>query len=432
MKKKRVVRVKKGRVAIALLLLFLVIGLVIFGVMYFRNGKESKGVLKKEKTVNLEEVKQYFSEYILVGDHAKIYLKNDNKYEVMAIVNGNMELQLDANYEIVDEYYKILGVDGYVYYQDISKIEGLSGRSGEYKYYANYIPWNENIVLKDNAKLYIDDTNYLEVSGGSYPIIVKDDGKYGVEYFQRLVYVNQDDVSEVVEATNTDKEITNGITVLNYHYTVSSTNENGEFSECRQSICITDTMFDSHIKYLKENDFYGASLRDLELYIDGKIRLPKKTVVVTIDDGWYVSRSIMVLNQYQFLGTLFLIGSLASPNDYISPYLEIHSHTWDMHKIGDCPSSKGHGGGILCLSEERVLEDLRKSRESLNNTPYFCYPFYEYNTRAINLLKQAGFRLAFAGESGDSKVHVGTNKYIIPRIVIINTTTMNQFIRYVN
>ena len=80
-----------------------------------------------------------------------------------------------------------------------------------------------------------------------------------------------------------------------------------------------------------------------------------------------MARSITILEKYQMLGTLFLIGSLSSPDAYRSNYLEIHSHTWDMHTLGQCPSSVGRGG-ILCLDEDKILEDLKKSRESLNNT----------------------------------------------------------------
>ena len=172
-------------------------------------------------------------------------------------------------------------------------------------------------------------------------------------------------------------------------------------------------------------------MRDLELFIDGKIRLPKNSVSITIDDGWYVERAIIVLTKYQMLGTLFLIGSLATPESFSSPYLEVHSHTWDMHTPGVCPSNIGRGG-ILCLDEQTILEDLRKSRESLNNTTYFCYPFYDYNERAIELLKKAGFTMAFAGEINDSTVRVGQDKFRIPRYVIANYTTMEQFINYVS
>jgi len=97
-----------------------------------------------------------------------------------------------------------------------------------------------------------------------------------------------------------------------------------------------------------------------------------------------------------------------------------------MHKAGDCPY--GQGGGIQCLSEEYIQNDLKKSREKLNNTTYFCYPFYEYNNYSISQLKKAGFTMAFAGYYANRqlKASPGIDKYQIPRYVISNTTTVNQ------
>ena len=79
-----------------------------------------------------------------------------------------------------------------------------------------------------------------------------------------------------------------------------------------------------------------------------------------------------------------------------------------------------------------VVEDLKKSRESLNNTTYFCYPFYEYNNHAIESLKKAGFTMALAGQIGDVKVRVGTNKFKVPRYVIYNTTGVESLGRMIN
>ena len=387
-----------------------------------------KSVIEKENTVDI--ARKNYSAFVHTIDGAKIYRKDDDDYHEMAGIHGQIELELDSDYEIIDKYYKIKNSDYYVLYDSVEKIESLSVLSGEYKYYSNYVPFGINIVLKDNAKLYVDNDNYYEVHGGEYSVIINDSDRYGIEFNHSLVYVNKSDVENTIEV-DSNNEYAKSVGVLNYHYTVSSENENGELDECQQDICITDTMFDKHISYLKENNFYGASIRDLELFIDGKVRLPSKSILITIDDGWYVSRSISILEKYQMLGTLFLIGSLASPDAYRSPYLEIHSHTWDMHTIGQCPSNIGRGG-ILCLDEDKILEDLRKSRESLNNTTYFCYPFYDYNDRAIRLLKESGFTMAFAGESGDSKVRVGQDKYKIPRFVVVNYTSMNSFINYVN
>lgn len=428
--KKRRRRYRKRIILISTFIIIILVGVTAIILMNV-NIHNTQSTNKIANKIDISKVKKQYSDYVKAKDNSILYKLEDNKYKEVATIHGNIELSLDKNYNIKDEYYKLLNSDYYIKYTEIDKIDGLSSLTGEYKSYKNYIPYNESIILNNKAKLYIDDNNYYEVSTDTYPIIVKDENRYGIEYNDSLVYVSKDDVKEVVTSTNTDKNHTDELAVLNYHYVVSATNEGGEKTECQQSICITDETFESQVKYLKENSFYATSMRDLELYIDGKVQLPEKSVTITIDDGWYVARSISVLEKYQMLGTLFLIGSLASPSDYKSDYLEVHSHTWDMHKIGDCPSSVGRGG-ILCLDENTVLEDLKKSRESLNNTTYFCYPFYDYNDRAIKLLKQAGFTMAFAGELKDSKVMVGQDKYKIPRYVIINTTSMDLFKKYVN
>ena len=72
-----------------------------------------------------------------------------------------------------------------------------------------------------------------------------------------------------------------------------------------------------------------------------------------------------------------------------------------------------------------LLEDLKKSREQLKGSTVFCYPFFEYNDYAINILKEAGFTMAFAG--GRQKIKVGSNKMTLPRFGVINTTTLEAF-----
>ena len=112
-------------------------------------------------------------------------------------------------------------------------------------------------------------------------------------------------------------------------------------------------------------------------------------------------------------------------------YIETHSHGHDIHNPGVCPG--GQGGGIKCLAKDKLLDDLKKSRETLNNTTVFCYPFYEYNDYSISVLKEAGFTMAFGGtlEDGKRKVTVGSNKFKLPRYVIYNTTTEKDVASYI-
>lgn len=410
------------------------IGIIIGKLQFDKNSNIDKTFLDESMVsdINLGLVKSKYNKLVKLKSGSNIYVNIDGEYKVVSIVNGDIEFILDNSYEIVDEYFKVYNSNYYVRYDNVYAIDSLAKVNGEYKYYKNYIVYNENILLSDNSKLFVDDSNnnYFIVDSGSFPIIIKDGNRYGIEYANRLVYVNKEDVVDIVSSNNTNSDHTDGIAILNYHYTVSSSNQNGELSECKQSICGTDKQFDSHMNYLKKNNYYAVSMRDLELFIDGKIKLPEKSVSITFDDGWYVSRTISILEKYQMLGTLFLIGSLASPSDYNSQFLEVHSHTWDMHKLNQCSFGNG-GGGILCLDENVILEDLKKSRNSLNNTTYFCYPFYDYNERAIRLLKEAGFTMAFVGSTYDNVVRVGQDKYKIPRYIMYNYTDINEFIRYV-
>ena len=404
------------------ILCFIVGFIIIFLGYYLFFNKNSKGKAKNvSKNINL--IKENYNTYVIVSKDTNLYNKNLKK---IGKINKDTKIILDEESKIKDKYYKIKDLDYYIKYDSVSKSDEFT-YDNEYKTYKNYIVYNENIKTKDNYKLYYTDLVSYEISSSdTYPIIIKDDNKYGVEFNSQLYYISSDDVESVEEASNSESAIASDIAVLNYHYTIDKNSEEG--TECRQSICMSDTQVDEEIKYLSDNQFYPVTMQDLYLFLTNKIQLPEKSVAITIDDGWYLTRMIAILEKYKMQGTLYLIGSLASPSDYSSNYLEIHSHTWDMHTPGVCEGS--HGGGLLCLDEQTILDDLKKSRESLNNTDILCYPFYEYNARTIELVKKAGFKMALGG--GYRKAKYGDNIYAVPRFELGNYTTIDEFIKIVN
>ena len=377
----------------------------------------------KQAAINYAKlVKDNYHEIIKTNGDVTIYDKKEN--EIGKIKKGNI-VTLEG---IKDNKYKIKDTEYYIKYKHTESAEKLEVTShSEYDTYKNYVPYNINIVTNDTYKLYYGEDIVYELNkSNEFPVIIKLPDKYGIEFNGRLLYIKSEDVKEAKEASNASAEIAGKVAVLNYHYTVNK--EAGETQECLQTICTQDVQVDEEIKYLSDNDYYTPTMRDFYLYLTSAVQLPKKSVVITIDDGWYLPRMITILEKYQKTGTLFLIGSLQPPEAYISPNLEIHSHTWNMHNLGDCYGD--FGGAILCWSDEKILEDLKRSRESLNNTTVFCYPFYEFNSRSISLLKQAGFEMAFAG--GERSAAPGEDLFRIPRYVMFNYTTMNQFIRYIS
>ena len=405
---------KKG-IIISLILLFICCA---FGGYYFYD-KNKKEENKRQEKISL--IKSHYNKYVKIDHEVNLY---DDKENVIGSVK-NIELEL-KNIEIDEntKYFYSDTIDAYVKYEDVVKIDSLTK---EDNYWKNYIPFNKEVMLIKGKKLYINENSFYQFNLKEIkfnPIII-DGEKYYFEYLGHLVYVNKSDIEKEIE-TSYSAEIASSIAVLNYHYIVNK--DAGELKECVQSICITDTQYEEELKYLKDNGYYTATMKDTELFLTGKVNLPKKTVVITIDDGWYVARNIALLEKYEMHGTLFLIGNIAQPDAYKSDYLEIHSHGWNIHNIGECPGNLG--GAILCKDKQYLLDDLKKSRDSLNNTTYFCYPFYEYNERAIEILKEAGFTMAFKG--GRVKAKPGVNLFKVPRYSITNSDTLKDFISYIS
>ena len=162
----------------------------------------------------------------------------------------------------------------------------------------------------------------------------------------------------------------------------------------------------------------------------GEINLPARSVLITIDDGGTGTSTINgnklipLLEKYQVHATLFLISGWWNKANYYSPYLNIESHSHELHFEGYC-QGVSRGAKMLCLSDEEVLADLQTSINTVGSNNAFCYPFYAYNQHSMELVQQAGFKLGFVG--GDYKASRSSNKYAIPRYHVYKNTTLIKF-----
>lgn len=221
------------------------------------------------------------------------------------------------------------------------------------------------------------------------------------------------------------------VAVLNYHFFYDPSL--GE--TCNESICEDVKDFRAQLDYLKANNYKTLTMEEFRAWMYGEINIPEKSVLITVDDGAMGTgahngnKLIPILEEYQMYATLFLITGWWDISNYKSPYLEVESHTNDMHTSGVC-TGVYRGAKMLCLSKEKVLEDLKKSIEITGSKKAFCFPFYAYNNSTIQSVKDAGFSLAFVG--GYTKASRLSDKYKIPRFPIQKNTSLNEFIRIVS
>lgn len=223
-----------------------------------------------------------------------------------------------------------------------------------------------------------------------------------------------------------------GVAVLNYHFFYNSAVE----SCSGGSNCIDINNFRQQLNYLRDNGYKTLTMTEFRDYMYGRIDVPAKSVLITIDDGGMGTGKqngnylAPILEEYKMHATLFLITGWWDINNYNgSKYLEIESHTNDMHNEGWCQGVT-RGARMLCQTNDEVLTDLKKSIDIIGSKKAFCFPFYAYDDRTIELVKQAGFELAFIG--GGYKANRNQDKWHVPRYQILKNTSLDTFANYVS
>lgn len=215
------------------------------------------------------------------------------------------------------------------------------------------------------------------------------------------------------------------IAVLNYHFFYAPGEAGGGGNYMR-----TD-LFEEQLKYLKDNNYKTLTMEEFRAWMYGEIELPARSVLITIDDGAAGTGAhngnhlIPLLEKYEAHATLFLITGWWGIGNYQSPYLDVESHSHDMHTSSYC-SGVSRGAQMLCMSDEEVLQDLKTSIEITGSDTSFCFPFYAYSEHAIELVQAAGFKIAFGG--GGYKATRNSNKYAIPRYHMQDYTSLGTFV----
>ena len=214
------------------------------------------------------------------------------------------------------------------------------------------------------------------------------------------------------------EELTSGLPVTMYHFFYDDVKY---FKQDNNWLNIND--FDKQLNFLREENFYFPTWEEVEDYLDGKIKLPSKSVVLTCDDGdnSFFDLAVPVMEKYKIPVTSFVItdwyGHRYNPD---LEYVVWESHSASMHKAG----ANGKGA-MVNWSKAQIVEDLKSSSTILGGANVFCYPFGHYNDTAIEALKEADYKMAFTVEGG--RIKPGMNKYKLPRVRVTAGNSLEYF-----
>lgn len=217
-----------------------------------------------------------------------------------------------------------------------------------------------------------------------------------------------------------------------------------------KSLYVTEEMLDQQMAFLRDNGYRTIDMQEFYDWYTGKIKLPPKTVMITIDDGFYsaVKYALPIFEKYDIKSTLFVIGERVSETtdmtdgeenrhsigkDIIAslkeehPNFGIQSHSWSMHKYAE----NTEVGRVINYSAKQCFDDLRKQSETFG-FEYMAYPFGTYTDRLTKALEKEGsIKMAFT--YGHNKyASRSQNRYKIERIKINSTKPFDSFTRWLN
>ena len=244
------------------------------------------------------------------------------------------------------------------------------------------------------------------------------------------VEVQKEEIPEMKKINNERKALseistTRGLPVLMYHFFYDESA--GETA--RDNNCMEIKNFEAQIKYLAENNYYVPEWEEVIDFVNGKIGLPEKSVIITVDDGdeSFFRLAVPVLKKYKFYATSFVVTSWYSQfvTEENAEVVDFQSHSDNMHRSG-----KDGKGAILTLSYDEVCKDLETCRAIIGEKcRVFCYPFGHYNENAMKELQDCNYIAAFTVEGG--RVTPGMNCLKLPRVRMSKGDTLNSFINKV-
>ena len=250
-------------------------------------------------------------------------------------------------------------------------------------------------------------------------------GDYDVTYTVRNSENMEASITRTVHVVDDMDVDTDGISVLMYHYVYDEGNPPAKMD----ANYISSTKLEAELKWLSDNGYYYPSFAELRAYLEGTHSLPKKSVVLTFDDGeqGFLDYGTPLLNKYHVPATSYIIGS--DPNfaekvsTYMSEYVSFQSHTYDLHRDGN--TNKGKGGKIWDLDQASLEQDCNQAIAQLHDAQSLAYPYGDCPDFAPAALEDCGYLCAFTVQN--DQVRKGDNPYKLPRVRMFGSSALEGF-----
>lgn len=205
------------------------------------------------------------------------------------------------------------------------------------------------------------------------------------------------------------------VPILVYHYVENVTDNRDTI---RKSLNTNPQILIKQIETLKNAAYTFITPKELMDIMDGKMPPPKKSVILSFDDGYrdFYTDVFPILKKYQVKAVAYIVSGFLDKPNYMftwqikevakSGLVEIGAHT--IHHI---PLTS-----VLLEQAKSEIEGGKTALEKLLNIPIvsFAYPDGRFDEQIAKLAERAGFRSSATTIHGN--IAAQENKYFLYRI----------------
>jgi len=230
------------------------------------------------------------------------------------------------------------------------------------------------------------------------------------------------------------------IPILLYHHILP---DDANRMHLENPFTISTEEFEAQMEYLYDNDFHTLTLSELETFLYEGTPLPKRSVMIHFDDGYYSNfvYAYPILQRFGHRAVVFMITHKVEDLGNYQPQMdhdcltwtaahsligkedvfELASHTHDLHAF-----VRDSGETRLVRAERgEILADVLRSFGFLPNHTAFAYPYGQYNDTVIEALQEAGIRLAFT--TIEETVTQDSDPFLLGRFKVWRDMTLERF-----
>ncbi len=222
------------------------------------------------------------------------------------------------------------------------------------------------------------------------------------------------------------------IPVLCYHSIIA--NPSSDYT-------VSTAGFKEQMSLIDAEGFRPITSTQLADYLDGKVTLPDKPIVITFDDGWVSNYEVAapILDGYGFKATFFPMTQSIGTKNHMTyeqlAELAERGHEIGSHSISHPNLPKRDAGETAEEHLVRVRSELADSKEAIEagiGRPIaaFAYPHGTYDEQVMAAAEEAGYRLAFSIDRG--AVHEKSHRWRLPRDMVVKGSSMKTFKNWIH